>query len=91
MCVTWTLTVFSVMNRLLAIRRLVRPSARSSSTWRSRALRPVDVPGVAGSRAPGGFVAGHEFEIDPGPCAQLADLPRKGLRAERVGRSQCRP
>jgi hypothetical protein len=32
MCVTWTLTVFSVMNRLLAIRRLVRPSARSSST-----------------------------------------------------------
>lgn len=36
-----------------------------------------------------GFVAGHGFEIDSGPCAQLADLPRKGLRAERVGRSQC--
>jgi len=29
----------------------VKPSARSSSTWRSRAVRPVDFPGVAGSRA----------------------------------------
>jgi hypothetical protein len=37
-----------------------------------------------------GFVAGQGFEIDPGPCAQLADLPRKGLRTERAARSQCR-
>ena len=90
MCVTWTLTVFSVMNRLLAIRRLVRPSARSSSTWRSRAW-PGRCRGRGWLARARGFVAGHGFEIDPGPGAQLADLPCKGLRAERVGRSQCRP
>jgi hypothetical protein len=32
------------------------------------------------ARACQGFVTGHGFEIDPGPCAQLAELLRKGLR-----------
>ena len=32
-----------------------------------------------------GFVAGRGFEVDPGPCAQLADLPRNGLRAASRG------
>ena len=89
MCVTWTLTVFSVMNRRLAIRRLVRPSARSSRTWHSRG-QAGRCPGRGWRARARGCVAGHGSEIDPGPCAQLANLPRKSLRAERAGRSQCR-
>ena len=37
------------------------------------------------------FAAGHGFEIDQGPGAQLADLPREGPGAQRAGRGQGRP
>lgn len=46
-------------------------------------------PGRGWLRRASGFVAGYGFEIDPGPGAELSDLPRQGLRAQRVGRSHC--
>ena len=86
---TWTPAVLSLMNSSAAIWRLVRPSATSASTSRSRGVRPNGSPAAAA----GG--CRRRRRSGPGRCAPAwraprwhpGAVPRRGGRRPRAPRA----